>query len=591
MDHPKFRTDEDGNLLLHFGEYGQEVEVACFSGDGRRLLAVQEVGVARVWDVDSPKLLAEIRPTSPLTGSNAGPTTYPFEVFIEAAALNATGDLALLGLNDGTAGIFTVADGMRRTTIHHPDRRPAEKWELIRAVSFSPDGSLVVVGFYGRCAGVWDVRDGSMVALLRTDLADRLHHRLAWGRDTLVSTVAISADNRFVFAGHADMTATLWELATGRVVFDAYEHSEDVLDLWLENDTVRWATMGGTVWEAKAGRCTRRLNTRQMWSTAAFAPDGRRLLAQQRGGEPVSQWSMDGTEHVLSDADTNDGWIGLFWSSQSDGLSPKNGQTSFFPVSDAGSALAGGPKTMLPDAGFVSRKAMPSPSGDLLATHVSSIAATNATDRIMVWRVPSGELAGEMPVGSDCSTVAITRDGTMLAAGTFGQVTGEGFGPPRTISLWSITDKTLLCRWPAHDHQIHFLDFLPDGRHLVSTSLDRTVKLWRLDEDGAGVPPEIARLEYEDLEFGSLLVLSDGRIVVFRSQSIEVWRDLQEMVADLPAGINCLTRWRMSADERLLAIARGRQTIEVWSLDSGRQQACHTADIFRPEVVPAAHLA
>ena len=40
MDHPKIRTDETGDLSLNFGEYGREVEVACFSGDGRRLLAV-----------------------------------------------------------------------------------------------------------------------------------------------------------------------------------------------------------------------------------------------------------------------------------------------------------------------------------------------------------------------------------------------------------------------------------------------------------------------------------------------------------------------------------------------------------------------
>ena len=47
MDHPKLKMGPDGSLLLNFGEYGEEVEVAAISGDGRRVLTVREVGVAR----------------------------------------------------------------------------------------------------------------------------------------------------------------------------------------------------------------------------------------------------------------------------------------------------------------------------------------------------------------------------------------------------------------------------------------------------------------------------------------------------------------------------------------------------------------
>jgi hypothetical protein len=39
MDHPKIRADAQGSLYLNFGDYGQEVEVACFSADGTRAAA------------------------------------------------------------------------------------------------------------------------------------------------------------------------------------------------------------------------------------------------------------------------------------------------------------------------------------------------------------------------------------------------------------------------------------------------------------------------------------------------------------------------------------------------------------------------
>jgi hypothetical protein len=40
-DHPKIQVDDAGSLMLNFGQYGGEIELACFSGDGRRLLTVK----------------------------------------------------------------------------------------------------------------------------------------------------------------------------------------------------------------------------------------------------------------------------------------------------------------------------------------------------------------------------------------------------------------------------------------------------------------------------------------------------------------------------------------------------------------------
>ena len=93
-DHPKFRQTEDGTLLLNFGEYGREVEVAAISGDGRRVLTVKEVGTAEVWELESGTRVGVLQPTSPLEGSrDAAPMGSTFQVFIEAAALNADGTL------------------------------------------------------------------------------------------------------------------------------------------------------------------------------------------------------------------------------------------------------------------------------------------------------------------------------------------------------------------------------------------------------------------------------------------------------------------------------------------------------------------
>jgi WD40 repeat protein len=218
MDHSNWTADKSGNQLLNVRADGKEIEVATFSTDGNRLLTVQEGGVAKIWSIPPGRQVGEIRPESPLIGSHACPTTSAFQVFIEAVKLDLHGEMALLGLNDGTAVLFRTTDGARQSTYHHPDRPPAHKWELIRAVNFSPDGTLAAIGFFGRNVGIWSVTDGQLVALLRSDVEKRLHYPLGWGRDTLVSTVALSRDNAYVFAGHADGTASLWNLTTREVV-------------------------------------------------------------------------------------------------------------------------------------------------------------------------------------------------------------------------------------------------------------------------------------------------------------------------------------------------------------------------------------
>jgi hypothetical protein len=138
MDHPKICRDSQGNLLLNFGDYGQEVEVAAIAGNGRRILTVREVGIAQVWDVESGERLAEIRAESPLSGTKGtAPGAGDFQVFIESAALNRDGSYALLGLNDGTAVVYAVDGPTRLSVLHPPGEVPGTKWGVIRSVRYS----------------------------------------------------------------------------------------------------------------------------------------------------------------------------------------------------------------------------------------------------------------------------------------------------------------------------------------------------------------------------------------------------------------------------------------------------------------------
>jgi WD40 repeat protein len=293
-DHPKIKLDKSGALLLNFGEYGGEVELACFSPSGARLLMVQEVGTAKIWDVKDGKLAGEISPQSPLAGrTGVGPTTFPFRVFIESAALEAKGEVALLGLNDGTAGLFRVSDGSRLSMFHEPSSPPATTWGLIRAVAFSPDGALAVVGFCRQTTGVWRTKDGSLLGIFRGPRADQRYDDKQGPRPHLASSVGISADNRYLFAGYADMSCTIWDLQTSEVIADLLAHTEKAHPTVARPEfvpaktlpTALLAVAGAFLWHGPTGRFVHTGDGPRGWVTPiSLSNNGKWTIVPLRSG-------------------------------------------------------------------------------------------------------------------------------------------------------------------------------------------------------------------------------------------------------------------------------------------------------------------
>ncbi len=86
-----------------------------------------------------------------------------------------------------------------------------------------------------------------------------------------------------MFAGCADGTAALWELASERLPLEALEHAEETLALFDDGDGFGWATSGGNVWRCSGDEPPRKLlATGEPWSEVAFGQDA--LLARSASG-------------------------------------------------------------------------------------------------------------------------------------------------------------------------------------------------------------------------------------------------------------------------------------------------------------------
>lgn len=554
-EHPKIRIGDDGALLLGFGEHGHQVDVAALSGDGRRVLTVREVGVAEVWDARTGSPVGRIAPDSPLRGSDAAPSSNPFAVFIESAALDRDGTHALLGLNDGTAAIFRVEGGARLAWLHPPDATPASEWQVVRAVAFV--GPHAVVGFDRRRVGVWSSDGARRIAWLESPAGAQFVHPPAV-RDTLVCSLAGSPDGRWIFAGHVDLTASLWDLRDGSLVFEALEHAEETLAVFAGPTGCGWATSAGSVWLAPRDQPARKLlATGERWIEVVVR--GESLLARGLDGS-VTQWSFSGERRLLHPGPSD-----TPRSSDACTLALTDDAVVFPDSSTRIVVLRGDRRTAIERADRVVTARL-SPTGDAIAT-------AGWLDRVELWSLADGALLRTFPARG-VGDFALSRDGSAVAIGELGQGGGRY---PRSLLVYATTTGARTEEHAVHDWQISRVVFSPAGDRIAALGHDLALieratgrLVTRLDLARA-----TADLHY--LPDGRLLALDDGRVHLIAADGT---------VRSFPAPFAYGSTW--SVDGTTLQIGL-RQAIFRLDLDTGAHELRQAA-IARPESFPSAAL-
>lgn len=103
---------------------------------------------------------------------------------------------------------------------------------------------------------------------------------------------------------------------------------------------------------------------------------------------------------------------------------------------------------------------------------------------VKVWEVGTGEeiyglSGGVFPIGfKSRSRICFSHDDKYLAGG--------GHELDKSIKIWEVSSGQMLASFDAHEHAITGLLFSGDNHHLISGSLDGTVKLWAImDSQGS----------------------------------------------------------------------------------------------------------
>lgn len=420
-------------------------KAAAFSRDGRYVFTLEQKSEGMepegivVWDRETGQRLRS------LAGGGTG---------LESMALSNDGRLLLTGAYS-QAILWDIEQG---TVLNTYQGNCGE----IHSLHFTADATHLLSGSGGSedAALVWDVKTGHVVDSFRSRVA-------------AVRAVAFSPDGKRVAAASDGFggTIAIWDLTSGQIqtVLGGHGDREHIHKIAFRADGRRIAVLVGeqriVVWDPTARRqvCVCKVPNGQILDMA-FSPDGRQIAAV---GGPNPEQPGEVTLFDLASGRPADHFAAHTKAASAVAFSP-DGRQMITGSADATAIiweLAGHTKKLVLEDKAKQR-----------TDRVESLHFTPDGQQVLVgyfgsailWNATTGAKLRDF---SDCNAAAFSRDGRVLA----------GWLGDRVVS-YDLAEGKLLRVMLGHTSAVTSLAIAPGGRHLLTSSLDGTSRLWDLEK-------------------------------------------------------------------------------------------------------------
>jgi WD40 repeat protein/tRNA A-37 threonylcarbamoyl transferase component Bud32 len=504
-----------GTEIASLEGHTEAVAAVAFSPDGTRLASASRDRRVCIWDVASrvrERVIAEHETdVVALAFSHDGAVLASGDawggVVLSAVASGLAHAARVPETRDGIAGLAFVAGTGELAAAHvsgfvrmlDPDDLALEREAQVARTTLTgfaadPHGIFVAVAF-DRTALVLDAAKLEEASVLA-------------GHGSKVSGMAFSPDGTRLASCSFDNVVRVWELEAGRTLAEFDGHDADVNGVAFFPDGERLVTGAEDdslrVWELARAPVKVLLERGKWIDSLAFSPDGTRLATGAHDSWLRVFELSSGRE--LAGVETGGIVDCVAWSARDElAWSCEESAPRIAPAGDPGTW-----KALAPCQGFP-RALSFDPRGARLFV-CDSEGLVSALDVARGARVATLDSAGYQ-----CSSLALSRDGRTVAAGTDKgdvlawdalslarratwtpgktSVSALAFSPDGSrlavgrldskIVLLSTRDGSVTRVLAGHEKLVSCLAFSPDGTRLVSGAYDHTLRVWSPENDAA----------------------------------------------------------------------------------------------------------
>lgn len=305
---------------------------------------------------------------------------------------------------------------------------PADPILLLRGLNSSRFLQNTLNGYLGQVNAIALTPDGQNLATGGSNTikiwnlkTGELRNNIADAHTAQVTTLAITPSGRILVSGSADRTIKLWDLGVGKLIDTIQAHQGQVNAVAISPDGQTLASVG-------SDRLMKFWNIQTSNRMLTWIPD-------QENEVNTLAFSRDGTILVSG---SNDGTIRLW-----------NVSTGIRRQTLEGHTKAVNTVAISPDN--------------------QTLASGSEDGTIRLWNLDTGKKEGVIkPNIGAVKSIVFSPDSQKIVAG------GEN------IIIWDLITEENLQTFIGHSKQISSLSITPDGKTLVSGSLDQTIKVWRM---------------------------------------------------------------------------------------------------------------